>query len=96
MMERGKFLTCTKEELQTVINVEKYQKNVTSTVLVMVLDHKHQHVFPYQICLDLVVSTEVALFRRSQELKEKSVFKANSGKSVPSCTVSNAAVCSFL
>ena len=87
---------CTKEALQTVINVENYQKNVTSTVLVMVLDHKHQHVCPYQMCLDLVVSTEVALFIRSQELKEKSVFKADSDKSVPSCTVSNAAVYSFL
>lgn len=87
---------CTKEELQTVINVENCQKNVISTVFVMVLDHKHHHVCPYQIFLDLVVSTEVALFIRSQELKEKSVFKADSDKSVPNCTVSNAAVCSFL
>lgn len=71
MTECGEFLTCTKEELQTVINVENYQKNVTSTVLVMVLDHKHHHVCLYQMCLDLVVSTEIAFFIRCQELKEK-------------------------
>lgn len=82
-----------KEEHQTVTNIKNYQKNITSTVLVIVLDHKHQHVCPYHICLDLLVSTEIALFIRSQNQNKN---QSDSNKSVPSCTVSNTAVCSFL
>lgn len=63
----------TKEDFQAVISVENYQKKVTCTVLVMVLVHKHQHGCPYQMCLDLVASTEAALVIRSQELKEKPI-----------------------
>lgn len=49
------------KEFQAVINAENYQKKVTCTVLVMVLVHKHQYGCPYQMCLDLVVSTEATL-----------------------------------
>lgn len=41
----------------------------------MILDHEHQRICPYQVCLDLVVSTKAALFIRSQELEENQCLR---------------------
>lgn len=93
MVEHGELLMCT-EELPTVANY--IPKNAAAMVLVKVLDREEQHVCLYQECLRLVASTQVDLLIKSPELKEKSVFKVDSGKPVPSCAVSGAAVCSLL
>lgn len=57
-----KYQMYTKQELQIVINGKNCQYIVTSPVLVMILDHKHQQACLFQMCSYLVVSDSLGSF----------------------------------
>lgn len=69
----GKYQMCTKEELRIVINGENCQYIVTSPVLVMILDHKHQQACLLQTCSYLVVSDSLGSFIHKNLRAERNI-----------------------